>query len=115
MVVSRLWLLNIVCLEALIGCYPTCEGKCQSKDNKFYLKDRMGLKFRVIPNNLQTLSRIYNSKILSIDYDSLGIDYARIDILDEDISEINNIIKTVKSGKRFEGPEFTNGHMNREV
>lgn len=75
----------------------------------------MGLKFRVIPNNLQTLSSIYNSKILSIDYEDLGLDYARIDILDENISEINNIIRAVKLGKRFEGPEYTNGHMNREV
>lgn len=63
----------------------------------------MGLKFRVIPNNLQTLSSIYNSKILSIEYDNLGIDYARIDILDENISEINNIIKTVKMRKTFRG------------
>lgn len=68
----------------------------------------MGFLFKVIPNNLQTLSNIYNSKILSIQYDDLGIDYARIDILEETIDEINNIIKTVRSGKRFEGPNYTN-------
>lgn len=75
----------------------------------------MGFKFKVLPNNLQTLSNIYNSKILSIDYNDLDIDYARIDILEETIPEINNVIRTVKNGKRFEGPEFTNGHMNRFV
>ena len=75
----------------------------------------MGFLFKVIPNNLQTLSNIYNSKILSIEYDDLNVDYARIDILEETIPEINNIIKTVKSGKRFEGPEFTNGNSNRFV
>ena len=45
----------------------------------------------------------------------LNLDYVRIDILEENISEINNVIKTVKSGKRFEGPEFTSGNMNRYV
>jgi len=99
----------------LIGCYPTCPSKCREKQSEFYLKDRIGMKFKVIPNNLQTLSSIYNSKILSIEYDDLNIDYARIDILEETIPEINNIIRTVKAGKRFEGPEYTNGHMNRDV
>lgn len=75
----------------------------------------MGFLFRVIPNNLQTLSSIYNSKILSIEYDNLGIDVARIDILEETIPEINEIIRTVKAGKRFEGSEYTNGHLNRCV
>lgn len=75
----------------------------------------MGLLFKIIPNNLQTLSNLYNSKTLSIDYNDLNIDYARIDILEETIPEINNVIRAVKAGKRFEGPEFTNGHMNRFV
>lgn len=68
----------------------------------------MGFLFRVIPNNLQTISNIFNSKTLSIQYDDLNIDYARIDILDENIDEINNIIKTVMEGNRFEGANFTN-------
>ena len=75
----------------------------------------MGLLFRIIPNNLQNLSNIYNSKIISIEYDDLNIDYARIDILDETIPEINNVIRTVKAGKRFEGPDYTNGNLNRSV
>ena len=75
----------------------------------------MGLSFRVIPYNLQTLSNIYNSKTLSIEYDDLNIDYARIDILEETIPEINNIIRTVRSGKRFDGPDYTNGNLNRFV
>lgn len=75
----------------------------------------MGFLFRVIPNNLQTLSSIYNSKILSIQYDDLAIDVARIDILEETIPKINEVIRTVKNGKRFEGPEYTNGHLNRCV
>ncbi len=98
-----------------IGCYPTCESKCINKSHNYYLKDRKGLLFRILPNNLQTLSDIYNSKILSIEYDNLNIDYARIDILEETIPEINNIIQTVREGKRFDGPEYTNGHLNRLV
>lgn len=97
------------------NCYPTCTSKCREKEHKYYLRDRKGFLFRAIPNNLQTITGIYNSKTLSIEYNDLGLDYARIDILEETIPEINNIIKTVKSGKRFEGPEYTNGHMNREV
>lgn len=97
------------------NCYPTCESKCQNRENKYYLKDRMGLKFRIIPNSLQTISNIYNSKILSITYDGLNIDYARIDILEEDIPRINEVIRTVKAGERFEGNDYTNGNMSRCV
>lgn len=32
-------------------CYPDCKQKCKT-DNKFYLKDRMNFKFRVIPDNI---------------------------------------------------------------
>ena len=31
------------------------------------------------------------------------------------IDEINNIINTVKNGKRFEGKDFTNGNLRREI
>lgn len=75
----------------------------------------MGLLFKVIPNNLQTISNIYNSKILSIEYDDLNIDYARIDILEENIEQINSVIRTVKSGKKFEGNNYTNGNLNKCV
>lgn len=88
-------------------CYKECNKKCLS-NSKFYLKDRMNFKFRVIPDN--SISTIYNSKILSITYEN--IDSVRIDILDEPSSEIQNIIDTVKSGKRFEGKDFTNGYYN---
>lgn len=97
------------------NCYPTCESKCQNRSNKYYLKDRMGLKFRIIPNSLQNISNIYNSKTLSITYDGLNIDYARIDILEEDIPRINEVIRTVRAGERFEGNEYTNGNMSRCV
>ena len=83
--------------------------------NKYYLKDRLGFLFRIIPDNIQTITTIYNSKITSIEYDGLPIDFARIDILDESIDEINYAIKLVKEGKRFEGKDFTNGNLNRII
>ena len=95
-------------------CYSKCEHKCNSTNN-YYLKDRLGFLFRIIPDNIQTITTIYNSKTTSIEYDGLHIDFARIDILDENISEINNIIKTVSTGKKLEGNQYTNGNFNKEI
>lgn len=91
-------------------CYKDCDRKCMLNE-KFELKDRLGFKFRIIPDNTCTLTTIFNSKTTSITYDDLNIDFARIDILDENFEEIKNIISTVKSGKRFDGKDFTNGKM----
>ncbi len=91
-------------------CYKDCDRKCMLNE-KFELKDRLGFKFRIIPDNTCTLTTIFNSKTTSIAYDDLNIDFARIDILDEDLEEIKNIIATVKSGKRFDGKDYTNGKM----
>lgn len=95
-------------------CYPTCESKCMSK-NKYYLKDRLNMNFRILFDNIQTISTIYNCKTTSISSQNYDIDCERIDILDENIEEINNIVATIKSGNRFEGKEFTNGNLNREI
>lgn len=95
-------------------CYSSCSHKCNSS-NKYYLKDRLGFLFRAIPDNIQTVTTIYNSKITSIEHKSLNIDYARIDVLDEDISEINNIIDIVSSGNKLEGNIYTNGNFNKEI
>lgn len=96
-------------------CYPECSQKCKSK-KKYYLKDRMNFFFRIIPDNVQTITTIYNSKINSIETTEItNITNYRIDILDEDIEEINNIINIVKQGKRLEGKDYTNGNLNRNV
>ena len=73
-------------------CYKECDKKCLS-DNKFYLKDRMNFEFRVICDN--SISTIYNSKTLSIK-PNITVNSVRIDILDESLSQIQNIIDTVK-------------------
>ena len=38
-----------------------------------------------------------------------------IDILDENILEINDVIRTVKQQKRFDGKDYTNADFIREV
>ena len=107
--------MNYCLLGKANKCYPNCDAKCNSC-NKYYLKDRLGLNFEVIPDNIQTVTTIYNSKTTSIEStDFVSTNVFRIDVIDESIDDINNIVSVVKSGNRFEGKEFTNGNLNREV
>ena len=106
--------MNYCLLGKTDKCYPDCKARCSS-NNSYYLKDRLNMKFPIMPDNIQTVTTLFNSKITSICPKDFLVDYARIDILNENIDEINNIIKTVKSGRRFEGKDYTNGNLNREV
>ena len=90
-------------------CYKDCTKKC-NENSKFYLKDRMDFRFRIVPDNTSTLTTIYNSKTLSIKFDDIICDSVRIDILDETLDEIQNIIDTVNLKERFEGKDYTNGN-----
>lgn len=115
-VYGRAVLMN--CSYCLLGksnkCYPECKMRC-SNNSKYYLKDRLGFKFRIMPDNIQTVTAIYNSKITSIDSSDLNIYSARINILDENVEEINNVIRAVRKGKKLEGNNYTNGNLNREI
>ena len=95
-------------------CYPECKQLCRS-NNTYYLKDRLNMKFRILPDNVQTVTTVFNCKTTSISSKDFNINFARIDILDENIQEINDIILKVKSGSRFEGKDYTNGNLNREI
>ena len=106
--------MNYCLLGETDKCYPTCSARCQRK-NTYYLKDRLNMEFPIIPDNIQTVTTLYNSKITSISTKDFSINSARIDILDESIEKINEIVETVKNGKRLEGKEFTNGNLNREI
>ena len=105
---------NYCLLEKTNKCYPSCSHLCKSS-NKFYLKDRLGFLFRVIPDNIETVTTIYNSKITSIEHKDINVNSIRIDILDETIEEINSIISIVKTGNKLEGTDYTNGNFNREI
>lgn len=95
-------------------CSKLCNKNCQNK-NKYYLKDRMKMNFELKIDNMQTITTIYNSKITSISYSDIPISNARISILDENIEEINNIIKHVKKDTPFTGSNYTNGNLNKLV
>ena len=74
-------------------CYEKCSHKCNSS-NSYFLKDRYGFKFRIIPDNIQTLTTIYNSRVKKINCNDFSISSTRIDILSETIDEINSLIGT---------------------
>lgn len=96
-------------------CYPECEAKCNKLDSRYYLKDRLGYKFRVIPDNIQTITSIYNCKTTFIDTIDLNIYKYRLNILDEDINIINEVVNCIKNKTRLKGKNYTNGNFNREV
>ena len=100
LVYGKLVLMNIgYCLLGSSNlCYPRCDMKCK-ENSKFYLKDRLNMNFRLIPDSIQTISTLYNSKINSISYSNIKPNFVRISILDENIDEINEIIKCVKNDK----------------
>ena len=56
------------------------------------MKDRLGFLFRVIPDNIETVTTIYNNRSISIQYTEINVDSVRFDVLDETIEEINSII-----------------------
>jgi len=93
-----------------IGKYNKCNGSCLGKN--IVLKDRKGFEFPVVTDKINCNSKIYNSKITSIQWKELYPDSIRIDILEESIEEINKIIKTYKQNKKLEGKEYTNGNLN---
>ena len=101
--------MNYCPLGASNKCYADCKKLCKSVE-KFYLKDRLNFKFRIIPDNIETVTTMYNSKITSISHLDFICSNIRIDIIDESVEEINNIVKTALSGNRLEGQDYTNGN-----
>lgn len=95
-------------------CYPNCGLYCKNNSN-YYLKDRLGLEFKIIPDNLQTVTLLCNSKTLSIPTNDINIKNVRVDMIDENIDEINRILNTVYNRDKLEGQNYTNGNLNREV
>ena len=107
--------MNYCLLGKTNKCYPTCGTQCKN-NTKYYLKDRLGFLFPIIPDSIQTVSTLYNSKITSIcAKDFANASSYRIDLLDETIENINNIVNIVLSGGRLEGKDYTNGNLNRVI
>ena len=95
-------------------CYPNCGTNCK-KNNKYYLKDRLGFNFRVVPNSIETVTLICNSKTLSVSTKDLPVNFVRLDILDESIDEINEAVDKAYNREKLEGLQYTNGSLYREV
>ncbi len=106
--------MNYCLLGETDKCYPDCKARCQTKNN-YYLQDRLNMNFPIMPDNIQTVTTLFNSKITSVCPCDFSINSARIDILEEDISSINHIVEIVKSGRRLEGKDYTNGNLNRDI
>lgn len=106
--------MNYCLLGETDKCYPNCKARCQS-EHSYYLKDRLNMNFPIMPDNIQTVTTLFNSKITSVSPQDFSINFARIDILDETISQINSIVETVLAGKRLEGKNYTNGNLNRYI
>lgn len=106
--------MNYCLLGKTNKCFPTCKVHCKEK-KEYYLKDRLGFTFRVIPDRVQTVSTIYNGKTTSIDGSTFPVSSYRIDILDENVEQINSIVETILAKQRLEGKEYTNGNLNREI
>ena len=96
-------------------CYPNCDKKCFDTSKKYTLVDRLGFEFRFLPDNIQTVTTVFNSRITSIETKDFNAKSCRLNILDETIDEINKVIDTVSKGNRLEGSTYTNGNLNREI
>ena len=106
--------MNYCVLGVSNKCYPECKMRCRTS-NKYYLRDRLGFKFRILPDNVQTVTTIFNSKITCITNVETKINSLRIDLLDESLDEINDIAEAAIKGKKLEGKQYTFGNLNRDV
>lgn len=94
-------------------CLSTCGKNC--KRQAYYLKDRLGFLFKIAPDDIDTITTIYNSKTTSISPVDFNLNSIRMDFVDENINEIKNIINTVRAGNRLEGKAYTNGNLNKLI
>lgn len=106
---------NYCLLSKSNNCLQTCKNNCTNSPSKYFLKDRMDLSFRIIPDSFSKTTTIYNSKKLSYSPKNINTTSIRLDFLDETIEEINNIITEFASGNIIEGKDYTNGNYNRMV
>ena len=107
---------NYCLLSKSNSCLKNCKDVyCANNNKKFYLKDRMGLHFRIKPDSFNGTTTIYNTKKTSISCDNLCCNYIRLDFIDEDITDINEITELALDGDILQGKDFTNGNFNRLV
>ena len=106
--------MNYCVLGCSNKCYPQCKMRC-TLDAEYFLRDRLGFNFRILPDNIQTVTTIFNSKTTSFTHIDFGLQFLRLDILDESIEEINTASKAAFEGIQLQGKQYTYGNLNREV
>ena len=94
-------------------CPSTCARLCEN--GNYELKDRLGFRFKLMRDNVQGTTTLYNSKITSISSSDLPCNSVCISFITESSKERKEIIDTTTSGNRLEGEKYTNGNMSREV
>ena len=73
------------------------------------------MNYRILNDNIQTITTIYNNRTTSISYKNIKTDFARVSILDETIDEINEVIEAVRNDKTFSGEDYTKLNFNKLV
>ena len=106
---------NYCLLSKSNNCLQKCNYNCSNQNQEYYLKDRLNMNFRIIPDSFSKTTTIFNSKKTSIYSNDLNVDCIRLDFIDEDIKDICEIVKIFKNGEFLEGTEYTNGNFNRIV
>ena len=106
---------NYCLLSGSNFCLEKCKNNCGNPEHSYFLKDRMNMEFRVVPDSFTKTTTIFNSKKLSLSIKEVNVDFVRFSFIDESVDEICEIINTFKDRNILEGKEFTNGNFKRFV
>lgn len=96
-------------------CLKKCNSNCLNLNKKYYLKDRLNFKFRLLPDPFSGTTTIFNTKTLSIPSYNLSCNSIRLDFIDETVEDINKIVELASSGNFLQGKDYTNWNYNRVV
>lgn len=106
---------NYCLLSGSNYCLEKCKNNCGNNNQEYYLKDRMNMEFKVIPDSFTKTTTILNSKKTSICINEINVNSIRLDFTNENIDKIADVINTFKNGEFLEGKNFTNGNFKRFV
>ena len=106
---------NYCLLSGSNFCLEKCKNNCTNSEHEYYLKDRLNMNFRVIPDSFTKTTTIYNSKKISIGINEINVNCVRFNFVDESVDEMHDIIEAFKHGYIMEGKDYTNGNFKRFV
>lgn len=106
---------NYCLLSGSNFCLEKCKNNCTNSEHEYYLKDRLNMNCRVIPDSFTKTTTIYNSKMISIGINEINVNCVRFNFVDESVEEMHDIIEAFKRGDIMEGKDYTNGNFKRFV